>query len=464
MSRIIAETKKDAVLQSLVKCIHQGYIPKSKKSLEPYRNVFHELAISDEDLMLRNDRIILPQSLWSKAIVKAHQGSHPGMSSLKRRIRSHFWFPSINTLVQEAVEQCETCQLFTKKTTKEPISPQNVPTGPWEDVFIDLFGPMPDHRHVLVVLDNYSRFPAAKIVPTTATKPVLKALEDIYTDLGTPERHRTDNGPPFNSAEFAKFSSKNDITHVLTYPYHPQGNPAETFMKPLGKAMKSAFHEHKSRDTALNQLLASYRATPHPATNLSPGGTMFHNGYRKDFQRTRYTTEERQTAQDRDLQQRKQRKELTNISPRRQPSTVQQGDLVLVINSTRSTKFEPVYHRTPYWICEIDTKGVVLKRSTDFKRIRRHKDDIKAYHESTKELVTPVPSDLPKKSTTWIFDRNEEPEHRHDEHTGSNNDELITEDGSDTDTITDDDTIAYEGDTSDAEPEEKMTTAKRRER
>lgn len=74
MSRIIAETKKDAVLQSLVKCIHQGYIPKSKKSLEPYRNVFHKLAISDEDLMLRNDRIILPQSLWSKAIVKAHQG------------------------------------------------------------------------------------------------------------------------------------------------------------------------------------------------------------------------------------------------------------------------------------------------------------------------------------------------------------------------------------------------------
>ena len=76
----------------------------------------------------------------------------------------------------------------------------------WENVNIDLFGPMPDNKHVLVVTDSMSRFPAAKIVPSTAATPVLKALGGIYTDFGQPKSHRTDNGPPFDSEAFKDFS------------------------------------------------------------------------------------------------------------------------------------------------------------------------------------------------------------------------------------------------------------------
>ena len=184
MSRIIDETDKDKTLHELKKYIRKGYIPKTKNNLAPFRKIFGELTISDEELIMKGERIILPESLWDIALVKAHQGGHPGMNSLKRRLRSHFWFPKMNQKVEEKVASCKECQLFTNKTTREPIHSHRTPDHAWQDVSIDLFGPMPDSKHVLVVLDEMRCFPVAKLVPNTAAQLVIKALDDIYTDFG----------------------------------------------------------------------------------------------------------------------------------------------------------------------------------------------------------------------------------------------------------------------------------------
>jgi len=212
--------------------------------------------------MMKGDRIILPSNLVSKALKKAHQGGHPGMSCMKRRMRSHFWFPKMDRHVEAFVKECKDCTIFTNKTTQEPLHPLSTNQEPWENVHIDLFGPMPDSRHVLVVIDGMSRFPAAKIVSGTSAGPVLKALNSIYTDYGNPKSHRTDNGPPFDSNAIEEFSKGRDVKHIKTFPYHPQANPAETFMKPLGKSMKIAHYNKQDKSEALNQLLSNYRATP----------------------------------------------------------------------------------------------------------------------------------------------------------------------------------------------------------
>ena len=196
------------------------------------------------------------------AITKTHQGAHPGMSGMKRRIRSHFCFPKLNQKAEDLINSFKECPLFTHKNTKEPLSGHNTPKEAWQDVSIDLIGPMPDQKHVLVVLDKMRRFPAAKVAPSTAAKSVIKALSDIYTSFGQPESHQTDNGPQFDSEAFNKFLDINGIQHKRTLPYHPQGNLAETFMKPLGKTMKSANLNKGDKEEALNGLLAQYRTTP----------------------------------------------------------------------------------------------------------------------------------------------------------------------------------------------------------
>ena len=151
---------------------------------------------------------------------------------------------------------------------------------------------MPNKQHVIVVQDNFSRFPAAKIAPSTAAPPVISALGDIYNDYGNPEIHRTDTGPPFNSREFSKFSESRRILHKKKYPYHPQGNPVETLMKPLGKSMKTAFFHNQNPETNLNEFEAGYRSTPHIATGVTPGNIVFRNGYRSSFPQKKLNQQE----------------------------------------------------------------------------------------------------------------------------------------------------------------------------
>ena len=144
MQRIIEDTDKDPTLTRLKQQIQKGFIPKSLKDLTPFRKIFSELSISDVGLILNGDKIILPKNLWQVAIQKAHQGGHPGMNCLKRRIRSHFWFSRLDSLIEEKVKSCKLCQMFTNKTTKEPLKTTPLPENAWQDVSIDLFGPVPD--------------------------------------------------------------------------------------------------------------------------------------------------------------------------------------------------------------------------------------------------------------------------------------------------------------------------------
>ena len=275
---------------------------------------------------------------------KAHQGGHPGMTRMKSRIRSHFWIPQLNKLVEEKIKGCKTCQLFTSKNTKEPIAPQKTCDSAWEEVSIDLFGPLPDKKHVLVMQDTMSRFPAATILSSTKAEPVIKAIDKVYTRYGTPQRHRTDNGPPFNSQEFKDFSKLKGVEQVLSYPYHPQGNPCETFMKPLGKALKAAYFNRENAQRALDELLKAYRVTPQPATQMAPGDILFRYGYQSDFPSTQRKLDgQMDAARNIDLQQKKARKERTNDSVRRKAMNVNLGDKVLIRDMACRSKFDPMY-------------------------------------------------------------------------------------------------------------------------
>ena len=71
---------------------------------------------------------------------------------------------------------------------------------------VDLLGPLPTSHHVLVVQDLASHYPVAKIVKSTNAKSVIPVLRDTYDLFGNPLRQKSDNGPPFDSKEMAKFA------------------------------------------------------------------------------------------------------------------------------------------------------------------------------------------------------------------------------------------------------------------
>ena len=166
-----------------------------------------------------------------------------------------------------------------------------------------------------------------------------------------------------HSEEFKRYSDEKGIEHILTYPHHPQGNPVETFMKPLGKALKAAYYNRESAQRALDDLLMGYRATPHPATNMAPGEMLFRHGYHAEFPKRESNDCQVEEAMQQDREQKRSRTDDTNSSSKRCPMKVKVGDKVLLKQYPKPSKFEPGYGREVATVVQIEERGVVVKES-----------------------------------------------------------------------------------------------------
>ena len=169
LATIAKETAADPVLKKVKEYVQNGktWIPKDEDlNFQRFRQIMPEITITGNGVLLKGERMILPMKLQDAAIELAHRGTHPGQSVLERRLRYHFFFHDIFDKVKTFVRQCG-CSNFVDKKTKEPIKPHKVPQKCWETVSVDLFGPMPSSKHVVVVQDLGSRFPAAKLVTST---------------------------------------------------------------------------------------------------------------------------------------------------------------------------------------------------------------------------------------------------------------------------------------------------------
>ena len=278
LAEISRKTSADVVLSKLQKIVRTGkkFVPKQESDeLRKFQHILPELTLTGNGILLKGDRMVLPESLQEQAIQLAHRGAHPGQSGIERRLRYHFFFHGMYDKVRRFVLRCRDCSLFVDKKTKEPIRHHVVPQKCWETVAVDLFGPMPSSKHVVVVQDIGSRYPAAKLVTSTKADKVLPALDEIYGDYGYPEVQISDNGPPFNSQKMKQYTDSHSIKTRFASPYFPSENPAETFMKTVGKAMEIANHSKESEAEALRNALGTYRQTPHPATGIPPANMIF---------------------------------------------------------------------------------------------------------------------------------------------------------------------------------------------
>ena len=59
----------------------------------------------------------------------------------------------------------------------------------------------------------------------------------MFATHGTPRQLESDNGPPFNSKEFAKFAEQEGFHHHRVTPEHARANgEAESFMKLMNRS------------------------------------------------------------------------------------------------------------------------------------------------------------------------------------------------------------------------------------
>ena len=79
-------------------------------------------------ILLKSERITLPEKLQQKAIEIACKGSHPGKSQMERQLRSHFFFHDMQAKVINYVNTCIDCKIFEDKKTVKPLVQHKVQT------------------------------------------------------------------------------------------------------------------------------------------------------------------------------------------------------------------------------------------------------------------------------------------------------------------------------------------------
>ena len=263
------EIKKDQAMQALIKAIESDQW--SDQETQVYRKIKDELSVCN-GIVLRGNRIVIPTSLRSKAIDLAHIG-HQGIVKTKRLLREKVWFPGIDKMAEEKIHNCLPCQASTqgKMPPPEPLKMTPLPSAPWKEVAIDFVGPFPTGDYIMVVIDEYSRFPEVETLTSTSARAVIPKLDAIFARQGIPEVLKSDNGPPFFGHEFRKFTEYLGFEHRKITPYWPKANgEAERFMQTIEKCIRTANTDGKNWKQEMHKFLRQYRATPHSTTDISP--------------------------------------------------------------------------------------------------------------------------------------------------------------------------------------------------
>ena len=398
METVRQATQDDKELQKLKKALETGKWDKADPDIAPYYDLKIFMA---EGILLRHDKIIPPEGLRDKIIRVAHKQGHLGISKTKECIRRKYWFPIMNKRIEDIVSTCFSCQVTTSTQHTEPAKMTTLPERPWETIEADFCGPFPNNLHVLVVTDQYSRYPEAEFLTSTAIKPVRKKFKKIFATHGVPDTLQTDNGPPFNSEEFQNFAQESGFHHKKITPRHPKAQgQVEGFNKLINKVATIATMENIDVQEAIIDLLVAYRDTPHPATKETPYNLLMNREVKTKLERfpTEASPKDEQVRGN-DKRYKDQAKQYHDKRHRAEKHKMKVGNAVIVRRETKR-KAETTYEPHIYIVTQIKGSTIFARRLSDgkgtcrdsskFKLLKRAQEERNANEDtSTKKSAVP---------------------------------------------------------------------------
>ena len=276
LSEIKELTEKDEVLSDIrFYTVHEW--PNSKEQLpthiQPYFHMRDSFSVQD-DIIMRGDRIVVPEQLKSRLIDLAHE-FHFGIVKTKLRLRSSYWWLGMDKDIENVVRNCHCCRNVIRDS---PVQVTQWETRAWSHLAIDIAGPKTDANgktfYVLAVVDVHSKYVAAKILPQVRSSDVIDFLETLFTIFGFCMKLTTDNGTQFTSSIFVDFLKSHGISHIRSAIYNPQANgQIERVNRNVKKVLENAKLDrilYPEADKHLQKYLFAYNNTMHDTINECP--------------------------------------------------------------------------------------------------------------------------------------------------------------------------------------------------
>ncbi|XP_033731261.1 uncharacterized protein K02A2.6-like [Pecten maximus] len=356
------------------------------ETLSRVRSNLTLVTTKNDEVLLCENKLVIPNTLHQRAIELAHEG-HQGIVKTKQLPLEKVWFPGIDKKVQEMCKGCIPCLVSVPKTNTEPLRTTELPEVPWTRVSMDFCGPFPSGSYLMVLVDDYSRYPVVEILSNESARTVIPVLDKIFAMFGIPQKLKTDNGPPFNGNEFQKFEEDLGFKHQKVTPLWPQANgEVERFIRTLGKSIRAAHAENRVLKQELFRFLRNYRATPHTTTGVSPSELLFGRNIRVKILSIEVKTSDDSIVRETDNKRKQKMKEKLDSTRHATESKLKVGDTVLV-KQNKHDKLTIPFDPKPYRINS--KKGSMVKAERNNHQITRNSSFFK-------RVITPPSEQCPE--------------------------------------------------------------------
>ncbi|XP_055539500.1 uncharacterized protein LOC129726612 [Wyeomyia smithii] len=217
LSEIMQATAKDSTMQLIIEYILNGWPTTADQvpdSVKIYFRNSQELSTQD-GLIFRNDRILVPQPLRRKLIDICH-ASHNGIEATLKLARANVFWPGMSAQIKEAIQSCATCAKFAASQSNPPMMTHGIPVYPFQFVSMDVF--FSDYqgtkRAFLVTVDHYSDYFEVNILKDLKLESVIAACKENFARHGKPQIILTDNGTNFVCRKMEEFAIEWDFQHT----------------------------------------------------------------------------------------------------------------------------------------------------------------------------------------------------------------------------------------------------------
>lgn len=174
--------------------------------------------------------VVVPKSMEVQVIRRAHDRGHFGINKTEAVVKRDFWFKGMRQKVEQVISSCLDCILAERKQGKQEGLLHHIDKGdvPLDTYHIDHVGLMVNtqkrYKHILVVIDAFSKFVWLYPTRSTDTAEVINRLTNQASIFGNPRRIISDRGTAFTSNDFQEYCATQNIEHSLIVTGVPRGN------------------------------------------------------------------------------------------------------------------------------------------------------------------------------------------------------------------------------------------------
>jgi cleavage and polyadenylation specificity factor subunit 1 len=181
------------------------------------------------DVSLGHPRPVVPPTLRRRVFDTLHGLSHPGVRGSQNLIAQRFVWHRMRKDVAEWCRACTACQLAKIHVhAKAPVTRIPVTSTPFDQVHVDIVGPLPPSRgysYLFTVIDRHSRWPEALPMKSIAAEECAQTfLHGWVSRYGVPTDITSDRGRQFTSNLWNEVATSLGSKLHRTTAYHPQAN------------------------------------------------------------------------------------------------------------------------------------------------------------------------------------------------------------------------------------------------